>query len=371
MRTLLIGALAATLVGCSCPALPHASMEPCTDTSRFACFDRTAAGWPVEPEPASFETDSETTEIEPTIPANTEKPSSAHARDRAHLVTKTAKPTMIAAKVEPPSSRIPLPPRSSLKTQAQPASRAAAYSDTTRANIADSHPAGGAVANSDIRTMQEQVAAATAVAERMTVGAVVPAPEPEANNKDRSNHSETALRGDPEKAAPASPNEPPASAQNEPADAAWVVSETTSPVDYSPLVTAVIHSTSGVKDAPNTLAVRCRGSRTELLLRTEGAWHASRASEVPIDHQINDRPSVRLQWTVSADGKTASYKDDAVELLRSLPEGARLRISVFVGQEGPSQEATFQLSGLDGVRKKIGLACNWPPTADKMSLGKR
>src|SRR6202163_179722 len=154
MRTLLIGALAATLVGCSCPLLPHASLEPCTDTNRFACFDRTAASWPIEPEPASFETDSETTEIESAIAANTEKPSSAHARDRAHLATKTAKPTMIAAKVEPSASRIPLSPRS-WKTRPQLASNAAAASDTTRANIAAPHPTGGAVANSHTRTIQE------------------------------------------------------------------------------------------------------------------------------------------------------------------------------------------------------------------------
>jgi Type VI secretion system VasI, EvfG, VC_A0118 len=370
MRALLVGALATTLVGCGCLSPPRAAMKSCTDGNGFACFDRTAASWPIEPEPASFETDSETTEIKSTIAAKTEKPSSAHARDRAHLATKTAKPTMIAAKVEPPSSRIPLPPRS-LKTRLQLASNAAADSDTTRANIADSHPTGGAVANSNTSTIQEQVAAAMAIAERMTVGAVVPAPEPKANNKDRSNHSETVLRGDAEKTAPASPNEPPTgNAQNQPADTVWVVSETTSPVDYSPLITAVIHSTSSVKGAPNTLAVRCRGLRTELLLRMEGTWPASRASEVQVDYQINDQSFVRLQWTVSADGKTASYKDDAVGLLRSLPEGARLKISVFDGR-GPGQEATFQLTGLDSVRKKIGLACKWPPTADKMSSGKR
>jgi len=38
-------------------------------------------------------------------------------------------------------------------------------------------------------------------------------------------------------------------------------------------------------------------------------------------------------------------------------------------RQGLGQEATFQLTGLDSVRKKIGLACKWPPTADKMSLG--
>jgi hypothetical protein len=179
------------------------------------------------------------------------------------------------------------------------------------------------------------------------------------------------LRGDAEKTAPASPNEPPtASAQNQPSDTAWVVSETTSPVDYSPFITAVIQSTSSVKDAPNTLALRCSGSSTQLQFRTEGAWHASRASEVLVDYQINDQPSVRLQWTLSADGKIASYKDDAVGLLRSLPEGARLKISVF-DRHGPGQEAQFRLTGLDSVRKKIELACMWPSTAEKMSSGKR
>jgi hypothetical protein len=206
----------------------------------------------------------------------------------------------------------------------------------------------------------------------MTVGNVG-VPEPKANNEDRSNHSETASRGDAEKTAAAPPNEPPAgSAQDQPSDSdrAWLVSETTSPVDYSPLVTVVIHSTSSVKDAPSTLAVRCRGLRTELLLRTEGAWRAARGSEIQVDYQINDQPFVRLPWAVSADGKTASYKDDAVGLLQSLPEGARLKISVF-DRQGLGQEATFQLTGLDSVRKKIGLACKWPSTADKMSSGKR
>jgi len=160
----------------------------------------------------------------------------------------------------------------------------------------------------------------------------------------------------------------PGSAQNQPADTAWVLSETTSPVDYSPLVTAVIRSTSSVKDAPTTLAVRCRGLHTELMLRMAGTWPASRASEVQVDYQINDQPFVRLPWTVSADGKTASYKDDAVGLLRSLPENARLKISVF-DRQGLGQEATFQLTGLDSVRKKIGLACKWPSDSKQNVIG--
>jgi hypothetical protein len=282
-----MGVLAVTLAGCSCLSPPQSGVKACTATNGFACFDRTAASQPIEPEPASFKTNSETIEI----------------KSKSTIAAKT----MIAA------------------------------------NVA------------------EQVKAATAV----------PGPEQKANNKGRSNHAETVGRGDAGRTAHASPNEPPAgSAQDQPADTAWLVSETTSPVDYSPLITAVIHSTSSMKDAPNTLAVRCRGLRTELLLGTEGTWRATRASEVHVNYQINDQAPVRLQWTVSADGKTVSYKDDAVGFLRLLPEGAQLKINVF-DRQGVGQEATFQLTGLDSVRKKIGLACKWPSTVDKMSPGKR
>jgi hypothetical protein len=155
-----------------------------------------------------------------------------------------------------------------------------------------------------------------------------------------------------------------------PSDTDWVVSETMSPVDYSPAISAAIRSTSGEKDAPNALTIRCRQLRTELMLGTEGTWRISRASEVQVVYQINDQPFVSLQWAASADGKAATYKDDAVNLLRSLPEGARLKINVLDGP-GPGHDATFQLTGLDAIRKKIALACKWPPIEDKMSSGKR
>src|ERR1700738_321666 len=150
----------------------------------------------------------------------------------------------------------------------------------------------------------------------------------------------------------------------------WVVSETTSPVDYSPLVTALIHSTSQVKDAPSILAVRCRGQHTELLVRTNGTWATTRGGELRVDYQVNDQPAVGLQWILSSDGKTATYKDDPVSILQSLPDGARLKINVADGASS-SHEATFQIDGWDVVRNKIGTACKWARTTDKTSSGKR
>ena len=139
----------------------------------------------------------------------------------------------------------------------------------------------------------------------------------------------------------------------------WVVSETTSPLDYSPLITAVIHAThqeEDAKDAPASFAIRCRGQRAEVLVGTQGAWRGSRVNEVQVDYQVDDRPVIRQQWIASEDGKTVRYKDDALALLRSLPDDARLKVSVFDWQ-GPSHDGTFQLAGLDAVRKKVELAC--------------
>jgi hypothetical protein len=146
----------------------------------------------------------------------------------------------------------------------------------------------------------------------------------------------------------------------------WVISETTSPLDYSPLITAVTRSSvqeKEAKDAPTSFAVRCRGQRADILVGTQGTWRGSRVNEAQVEYQVDDRPPVRRQWTASEDGKTVSYKDDAVELLRSLPDDARLKISVFDWQ-GPGHEAAFQLAGLDAVRKKIELACKPTPAGD-------
>jgi hypothetical protein len=146
----------------------------------------------------------------------------------------------------------------------------------------------------------------------------------------------------------------------------WTVSETTSPVDYSPLVTATILARPDTKDAPMALVVRCGGRRTELGLRMEGSSRAPRGGEILVAHQINDQPMVKLRWTASAEGRTASYREDAVALLQSFSDGGQLKIMVPDGSAGAS-EATFQLAGWNAIRDKIATACMWTSTATKSS----
>ena len=65
-----------------------------------------------------------------------------------------------------------------------------------------------------------------------------------------------------------------------PAQTNWIVSETTSPLKYRTLVTAVIHATPVVENGPNTLTIGCRRQRTELSVGMEGNFGAPRRASL-------------------------------------------------------------------------------------------
>jgi hypothetical protein len=154
-------ALAATLVGCSRQPPHQAATGPCTDERQFASLHRTAHQ-PIEF--ASLKTDPPTE-----TKLKSEQPPPLRVRDRAaRFITKKAKPASIRAKTEPTVTRIPLPPPS-WRTQLEPKSKAAADLGAIGQPTAVLSP------NSKSRTMQEQVAAAIGVAERMTVADLVAA----------------------------------------------------------------------------------------------------------------------------------------------------------------------------------------------------
>jgi hypothetical protein len=84
--------------------------------------------------------------------------------------------------------RIPLSPRSS-QARLEPTGDAAAKSDTPPTKIAVSPPMAAAV-DPGSRTIQEQVAAATALAERVTIASALPAARKEASNAEASGRIE-------------------------------------------------------------------------------------------------------------------------------------------------------------------------------------
>ena len=72
----------------------------------------------------------------------------------------------------------------------QPAGDAAVASEPARANVAASPAAAGATATSDARSVQQQVSAATALAEHVTAASAAPVPQQQANNAEASGRSE-------------------------------------------------------------------------------------------------------------------------------------------------------------------------------------
>jgi hypothetical protein len=138
----------------------------------------------------------------------------------------------------------------------------------------------------------------------------------------------------------------------------WVVSETTSPVDYAPQITALLPAQAASEDAPSSLSIRCRAGRTELLLNTNGSWPAIRTDELRVAYRIDDAPAVQQRWVASPGGGTAYFRGEVIPFVLSLPTNARLSLRVTHGR-GTSQEAIFHLQGLQEVRQRLATACRW------------
>ncbi len=103
MRSLIIGALAATLVGCSCYAPPHSGLEACNAADARGCLDRNSGirlGLWSEPEPSPVDAPATPAREKTAHAAKTVKPVSAHASGKTPHAEKAATSTADAAKVE-------------------------------------------------------------------------------------------------------------------------------------------------------------------------------------------------------------------------------------------------------------------------------
>ena len=69
----------------------------------------------------------------------------------------------------------------------------------------------------------------------------------------------------------------------------WITSETTSPVNYTPIVTATAFSRGG---SLMQLAIHCRGGRTELVV--SGPVVSSGGTDYTISYRVNDGQPVQL-----------------------------------------------------------------------------
>jgi len=143
----------------------------------------------------------------------------------------------------------------------------------------------------------------------------------------------------------------------------WVVSETTSPVDYTPMVVATTSSRGGSDGSSMQLSIHCRGGRTELVV----AGPTIRSGEdYAISYRINDDQPVQLAAGPPSFGTGAAFAGDVVRLLQSLPEQGDFAVRLST-RGGADRDGHFLLSGLKMVREKVAAACKWPRVVAKPS----
>jgi len=142
----------------------------------------------------------------------------------------------------------------------------------------------------------------------------------------------------------------------------WIVSETTSPIDYSPIATATTSSRNLVGGSPLQLSIRCRGGRTELALT--GPAITGRGDTYLISYRVNGNQSAQLAGVSATFGAGVAFKGDVVAFLQQLPGDGELAVRL-IPLSGSELDATFSLNGLETLRARIGATCKWPQAIAK------
>jgi hypothetical protein len=139
----------------------------------------------------------------------------------------------------------------------------------------------------------------------------------------------------------------------------WIVSETTSPVDYTPIVTATAFANGNASGALKQLSIHCRGGRTEMVVGgpavADGdAYHA-------LSYRLDDGQPIQVAAGRPSYGTGVAFRGDVMGLLLSLPSEGGIAIRLFA-RSGAVHDGHFALTGLKAARDRVAAACKWPRT---------
>jgi hypothetical protein len=137
----------------------------------------------------------------------------------------------------------------------------------------------------------------------------------------------------------------------------WTISETTSPVDYTPVVVAVTRSHDSAENSVMQLSLHCRNGQTSVVVA--GQSLSGRGEDYATSYRLNGDKPVQTGAAASSFGRGFALKGDVVSLLQSLPEEGDIAIRLSP-RVGAAREGFFSLKGLKAVRIKLAAACKWP-----------
>jgi hypothetical protein len=139
----------------------------------------------------------------------------------------------------------------------------------------------------------------------------------------------------------------------------WTISETTSPVDYTPIVTATALAEGNASGALKQLSILCRGGRTDMIVSGPGVSDGN--TDYALTYRLDDSLPVQVAAGRSSYGTGVAFRGDVVGLLLSLPSegGVAIRLST---RAGAVHDGYFSLAGLKAARDRVAAACKWPRT---------
>jgi hypothetical protein len=139
----------------------------------------------------------------------------------------------------------------------------------------------------------------------------------------------------------------------------WIVSETTSPLDYTPVAIATALS-GGPDGALLQLSIQCRGGRTDLVIT--GPALTGRGEDSVVSYVVNNGQPVVVTTGTPASGAGVTIRGDVVRLLASLPDRGEISIRV-TPRQGAALDGRYDLAGLKIVRVRLAGPCQWPAVA--------
>ncbi|NUU40364.1 type VI secretion system-associated protein TagO [Tardiphaga robiniae] len=139
----------------------------------------------------------------------------------------------------------------------------------------------------------------------------------------------------------------------------WSITDSKSPVDDSPQITAIIEG----ENKDEGLILRCMERKIEAAVAPGAYFFASERAQVLI--RINDLPPSTSTWSVSSNNK-AVFAPSAEDFIKLLPDDGKLFVRV-TGFQGKQTDATFNLVKVSAARDRIVAACS--PSAAKSAKG--
>jgi len=140
----------------------------------------------------------------------------------------------------------------------------------------------------------------------------------------------------------------------------WIISETTSPLDYAPIIIASAWSSERANSPAVQLSIQCRRGRTDLVIVSPAL--TKRPEDYRVSYIVNDGRPVPLLSGLAAAGTGIAIKEDVVRLLTGLPGRGEIAFQFTVPPAAPVQ-AWYDLGPLKAVLERIAGPCKWPTAA--------